>query len=695
MKKIILFVFLLGILSSLSAQTIREYSYNVYNGDLSSWYNRPGNIIYPNSYYNDTYRTPVVFVHGITGKVSNSYKANIDQVKNYHLKAAFVQLNPLGTPEQNGKLLKRMIDRITAHYGSATVSIIAHSKGGMDTERALYGRNPYNNSIPSFGYEKVDGVYTFSSPLRGARIADVGAILSWTGVAFIAMWYTNGYQLTSGSVNSFHNWAKGWRINSYTTFKNYYNPNGASYSRINMTEDNTTRWWAHQSDDACYQNIWYFCYVGNAFHHTAGAYYDAYWEWDWFDSGWRNWHSSNDGFISEYRAKRSIITNASNALTQGAGDSNWRVMHNANHTSLWEPGENHFSREVAPYLHRGFYGSNGYNRPSQTTPHLNKNSVDSENLSKIVMLSKGNIYYSKNGQTNFIIEENKQSVNLIIYSDTQINQLKLSDEQKNNNYNFTIIDSKIDKFTGAYQSIVHIDNLDKGVYKLNLPATDFIVMAEYETSKTAFGVNFNFDETEGYDGQQIEVAIANQDNSIDFSKVNVTAKVNLISNDGDNPVDIEKQSIIDFRMQAVANKPGHYITTLQGLIPGAVYGIRIEAKAEEGNSLLSRNVLNTFFVKDEIPVQNVNVTEASMKLNILTNDMISIYPNPAKELFTVSIDDIQDAKIDIYNQAGQLVKQTTQTGINTKINIKDLSSGMYFVKVRNGDTVIVKSLLVK
>ncbi len=328
--------------------------------------NQPGTILYPTGYTAYNSKTPVVFVHGYTGKLTSSYKANIQAIKDYHLNAAFVQLPPTGSPESNGMLLKRMIDRIASHFGSATVSIVAHSKGGMDAENALYGHNPYQYDIPSFGYEKVDAVYTFGSPLNGSRVADVGAALSWTGIAWIAMWYANANVLTSASVQRFHNWAQSWRINSNGTFRNYYHPSGASYSRINMTEDNTTRWWAHQSDDPCYQDKWYFCYVGNAFHHTAGAYYDAHWVWDWWNSHWENWHSENDGFIAVYRAQRRVITDASSALTPGAGDFNYITMHDANHTSLWDEGEGHFRREVAPYLHYGLYG--GYARPADEEP---------------------------------------------------------------------------------------------------------------------------------------------------------------------------------------------------------------------------------------------------------------------------------------------------------------------------------------
>ncbi len=675
------------------AQSIREYNYNVNNGFLGNGYNHPGNIIYPVGYSSNSSRTPVVFVHGITGKVSNSYKANIDQVINYGLKAAFVQLNPLGTPDENGRLLKRMIDRITAHYGSATVSIVAHSKGGMDTERALYGRNPYNTSIPSFGYEKVDGVYTFSSPLRGARVADVGAALSWTGVAFIAMWYANGYQLTSGSVNSFHNWAKSWRINSYSTFKNAYHPNGASYSRINMIEDNTTRWWAHQSDDACYQNIWYYCYVGNAFHHSAGAYYDAYWQWAGFHSGWRNWHTSNDGFISEYRAKRSVITNHDNELTPGAGDYNWRVMQSANHTSLWEINQNHFSNEVAPYLHYGLYGDRA---PTQNYQNdiVTKHEVDAQNSSESILGSNGYTYFGTQGTTDFIVEEDNQPVNLIFYTDQPIDLFSLTDSA-GQSYNFNIIDSKNDTFTASYQSVAHIENLPKGVYNMQLPAQNFVVMAAYDDTSAAFAVNLHFDEKEGYDGQQIEVAIAHQNNLIDMNNVEVTATVNLISSNGEQALPVEKITRQTYHLVPIPNKPGHFVARFNNLHPGAVYGLRVEAKATEGEALLARNVLNTFYVKQNLPEQPVYVTNEVNDVPSLQEDLISLYPNPATEYVFVSVETDSPVTVSVYNTAGILIREFAMKKTTEKIEVKDWTSGIYMVRINSASGSVTKKMVVK
>ncbi len=696
MKKSILLSFALLLMMSLSVngQTIHEYNYNANSATMSTWYDNPGNIIYATHYSAYNSKTPVIFVHGITGKVSNSYKANIQQVKNYHLNAAFVQLDPLGTPEQNGKLLKRMIDRVTAHFGAATVSIVAHSKGGMDTERALYGRNPYNNNIPSFGYEKVDAVYTFSSPLRGSRVADAGSALSWTGIAFIAMWYANGYQLTSGSVNSFHNWAKSWRINSTSTFKNYYHPNGASYSRLNMVEDNTTRWWAHQSNDYGYQNLWYYKYVGNPFHHSAGAYLDAHWQWAGLHSGWRNWHTSNDGFIAEYRAKRSIITNASNALTPGAGDSNYRVSHDANHASLWEVGENHFSREAAPYLHYGYYNGN-YGRPSNSTNETSegKNLVAAEVFNNTIMASNGNAYFSKNGTSTFIIEEDNQPIDFILYTDESVDHFTLTDT-KGNTSRFEITNNKQDAFTTAYQSVAHISNLPKGVYELKISSDEFLVMANYAETNTVFAVNMNFADAVGYNGETIEVGIVNDANAIDFSKVQVTATLNLIGQDDTRTIGVDKMQPANYTMTVMPNQAGHYQVHFPNLQRGAVYGLRIEAIASEGKTLLSRNVLHTFYVKDELPVQVVDVAKVTEKSDI-NIDKVAIYPNPATDMVNIYVEGINQAKVTLFNNVGTLVGTYKLQANKASINVSNLAKGMYIVKIQTAKETIVKQLLVK
>ncbi len=692
---------------TMSAQTIREYNYNAASGsNISTWYDSPGKIVYPTGFSTYSSKTPVIFVHGITGKLSGAYKANMDQVRNYHLKAAFVQLKPLGSTVENGKLLSKMIDRVRWHYNVETVSIVAHSKGGMDTERALYGQNAYTSrNLPSFKYEKVDGVYTFSSPVRGARVADVGSTLSWfSGVIWATMWYTNGWSLTSGNVNSFHNWARGWRINSNGTYKNYYNPNGRAYSRINLKEDNTTRWWAHQSNDECYKtsegsNVveWVFCYVGRPFQHSIGAYIDAYWEWDWFNSGWRNWHSSSDGFISEYRAKRVVNTNPNPRFTPGAGDSNYRTMKDANHTSLWEIGQNHFSREAAPYLHYGLYrGGAARANATNVDERVSKDEVVARKST--ILASSGNLYYSKNGKTKFIVEESNNTIEFIIYSENSIKELNLRNKATGKLHKVSIIGSNEDPFSKAAITVANADNLEKGVYDVVLDEKDFLLVANNKESSTAFAVNLNFDAERGYNGETIEVGIANKDNAIDFNNVNVTATLSKVALDQNTPVSMEKVVVKNYKLTPT-EKEGIYAIAFENLTPGSTYSLRIEATSEKGEVLLSRNVVTSFYVKKDIELKTVSVqvndTEKTKELGALS---IDVYPNPTADKVTVtSITKNTINTVTLLNDSGNVVKKfqvnNTTFGFNTKA--LNLPKGLYMLKINTDIDTVIKKIVIK
>lgn len=707
-KKKLLILVLSVFTSVMYSQTIREYNYNSSNGStISTWYDSPGKIVYPTGYSNSSSKTPVIFVHGITGKMSNSYNANIDQVKRYNLKAAFVQLKPLGSTIENGKLLSKMIDRVRWHYNAETVSIVAHSKGGMDTERALYGQNAYTSAnLPSFKYEKVDGVYTFSSPVRGARVADVGSTLSWfSGVVWATMWYTNGWSLTSGNVNSFHNWARGWRINSNTTFKNYYNQNGRSYSRINLSEDNTTRWWAHQSNDECYKTAagsntveWVFCYVGRPFQHSVGAYIDAYWEWDWFDSGWRNWHSNSDGFISEYRAKRVVNANASPSYTPGAGDSNYRTMQDANHTSLWEKGQDHFSREAAPYLHYGLY--NGASRPSANAARGNAISAKDPVIAKksSILASSGNLYYGKDGKTNFIVEESNKMIEFVIYGENEIRDLILINKETGKETKIEIIGSNEDTFSKAAITVANASNLEKGNYDLLVDEKDFLVVANNKETSTAFAVNLNFDAEKGYDGETMEVGIANEDNGIDFNSVKVKATLSMVALDENTPIKMDKVVAKNYVFKPTSKK-GIYAMSFGNLNPGSTYSLRIEAISEKGDVLLSRNIVSSFYVKKDIRMKDISVIKNNEnKAKRVGSLSIDVYPNPTANKITVnSITKETINKVELLNDRGEVVKSFNVNTSKFDFNAKalNLSKGLYMLRISTNAETVMKKIIIE
>ena len=73
------------------------------------------------------------------------------------------------------------------------------------------------------------------------------------------------------------------------------------------------------------------------------------------------------------------------------------------------------------------------------------------------------------------------------------------------------------------------------------------------------------------------------------------------------------------------------------------------------------------------------------------NLISKIYPNPATSQLTIDLNEEGTAIVTVYNVLGQAVIEETLQGISNKINIAELSSGLYFVKVnQNGRNHTVK-----
>lgn len=123
---------------------------------------------------------PIVFVQGLKGSAfewwgkTDYYGAN-DMYKlayKHGYRTAFVQLfdKTKGPLDQwnNGELLARLLEKISAHFGGEKVNIIAHSKGGVDVQvaAAYYGAHRF-----------VDKIITIASPHHGSHLANL--FCSW------------------------------------------------------------------------------------------------------------------------------------------------------------------------------------------------------------------------------------------------------------------------------------------------------------------------------------------------------------------------------------------------------------------------------------------------------------------------------------------------------------------------------------
>src|SRR5699024_2118798 len=119
----------------------------------------------------------LLFVPGLNNVAQVFYEDNdmYETAFDAGYQTAFIQLHDAGGESadmwDNGELLAEKIDEISDHVDGKPITIVAYSKGGVDTQTALahYGE-----------WDKVDNVITLSSPHHGSQLADL-AYSSWAG----------------------------------------------------------------------------------------------------------------------------------------------------------------------------------------------------------------------------------------------------------------------------------------------------------------------------------------------------------------------------------------------------------------------------------------------------------------------------------------------------------------------------------
>lgn len=98
---------------------------------------------------------------------------------------------------------------------------------------------------------------------------------------------------------------------------------------------------------------------------------------------------------------------------------------------------------------------------------------------------------------------------------------------------------------------------------------------------------------------------------------------------------------------------------------------------------------------DSIISLTLVIVEGSGIEQTYLNKAISVYPNPAEELFTVSSTAGDISEVSIFDNSGRLVMKRTINDQQAQIGIEELAAGMYIVRVRTADGIANKKLIVK
>ncbi|MCO5267485.1 MAG: T9SS type A sorting domain-containing protein [Brumimicrobium sp.] len=87
------------------------------------------------------------------------------------------------------------------------------------------------------------------------------------------------------------------------------------------------------------------------------------------------------------------------------------------------------------------------------------------------------------------------------------------------------------------------------------------------------------------------------------------------------------------------------------------------------------------FVYDVLDVKN------------LQKELVKIYPNPAKDFLTISNMQNDDMDVEITNNLGQTILNTKINSNQYKVDIRNLKNGVYFLKLKQGDTIQISKII--
>lgn len=134
-----------------------------------------------------------------------------------------------------------------------------------------------------------------------------------------------------------------------------------------------------------------------------------------------------------------------------------------------------------------------------------------------------------------------------------------------------------------------------------------------------------------------------------------------------------------------ANTSSNYVATASDY---RTESVDLSAFANMDKVLLKFVFTSTY--GNNVWLDNINIGNDVVAVENFENSMLSVYPNPAKDLLNVTYDkNIERAEI--YDVYGRLVKTFTTVG-NT-INISDLSTGVYMINFTTEDGVCVKKIV--
>lgn len=92
-----------------------------------------------------------------------------------------------------------------------------------------------------------------------------------------------------------------------------------------------------------------------------------------------------------------------------------------------------------------------------------------------------------------------------------------------------------------------------------------------------------------------------------------------------------------------------------------------------------------------------SISSPTSVTNVINSDYLNIYPNPAKDVVTIDLNNKNNihSEINIYNVMGMLVKSELIQSNQKQINIDDLNNGIYLIEVKSNNKTQKQKLIIE
>ena len=225
--------------------------------------------------------------------------------------------------------------------------------------------------------------------------------------------------------------------------------------------------------------------------------------------------------------------------------------------------------------------------------------------------------------------------------------------------------------------------------------------------KTLNGGLTNWTQVTGFLGSINAIAI-HPTNPNQIAIATTAAQKVYVSNDGGATWNSYLYNLPNFSAQALVWENN----TTNGLYLGMNYGVYyIDNDSSNQWKTFSNNLPNVIISELEINYVDSKIYAGTYGRGLWRSNLydetlgfadnvkstLQIYPNPASDEFTLTLDSSNDVSIKIFDSLGKLVHYTAKANLNNayKIDISSLTSGIYFVRINGYLGEITKKLIVK